>query len=371
LAFWSLAAAFWSAVEVWPAALGWAAFWSAVEVLGCAELLGWAAFWSVELGVVAVAEELGLVAEVLGAALWSAVVLLALLVAEVELEAGGFTGALALSLCPAAGLVVVAAGALLVLVEAEAAFWSVVEDAVPEAGGFTGALALSAWLGACVVLVVACGALALLVSVVGDCALPGAAGVVLLAEDALLLGAVVLVAAAFWSVLLPVEAWLLVQESEIIFTELTCNEPSLARVPETCTSCPSCGFRTELSPWRFTVWPLSAESTQLPPDCFRQPFTEFWSLLPVVLVALWLLWSVVDGVVVDGLVDGVCWLGCCWSVELGVLCEPLLPAPAPPACANAMPDANISAIINFLFMSFAPSKFAPRGFSSFVAGVRW
>jgi hypothetical protein len=27
------------------------------------------------------------------------------------------------------------------------------------------------------------------------------------------------------------EAWLLVQESEIMFTELTCNEPSLARVP--------------------------------------------------------------------------------------------------------------------------------------------
>jgi hypothetical protein len=26
-------------------------------------------------------------------------------------------------------------------------------------------------------------------------------------------------------------AWLLVQESEIMFTELTCNEPSLARVP--------------------------------------------------------------------------------------------------------------------------------------------
>jgi len=27
------------------------------------------------------------------------------------------------------------------------------------------------------------------------------------------------------------EAWLLVQESEIIFTELTCNEPSLLRDP--------------------------------------------------------------------------------------------------------------------------------------------
>jgi hypothetical protein len=26
-------------------------------------------------------------------------------------------------------------------------------------------------------------------------------------------------------------AWLLVQESEIMFTELTCKEPSLARVP--------------------------------------------------------------------------------------------------------------------------------------------
>lgn len=28
-------------------------------------------------------------------------------------------------------------------------------------------------------------------------------------------------------------AWLLVQESEIMLTELTCNEPSLARVPWT------------------------------------------------------------------------------------------------------------------------------------------
>jgi len=111
-------------------------------------------------------------AAVEGAALWS-VELGAVLVA------GGFTGALALSLCAPAGLVVVAAGAVLVLLEAEAAFWSAGAEAVPEAGGFTGALALSAWLGACVVLVVACGALALLASAVGDCALPGAAGVVL------------------------------------------------------------------------------------------------------------------------------------------------------------------------------------------------
>jgi hypothetical protein len=139
--------------------------------------------------------------------------------------------------------------------------------------------------------------------------LPGAAGGLLpvalvLVEEALwsvlLLGVVVLVAEAFWSVLLvlgaavleaaalwsvlvleplvpiaPVEAWLLVQESEIMFTELTCIDPSLARDPCICTSCPSCGFRTELSPCKFTVCPLSAESTQLPPDCFRQPFIEF------------------------------------------------------------------------------------------------
>ena len=139
-------------------------------------------------------------------------------------------------------------------------------------------------------LVVAAGAFALLVSVVGCWALPGAAGVVLLGAVVLvaealwsvLLGAVVLVAAAFWSVLLPADAWLLVQESEIMLTELTCMEPSLARVPWICTSCPSCGFNTELSPWRFTVWPLSAESTQLPPDCFRQPFSEFESVLVAV-----------------------------------------------------------------------------------------
>ena len=31
------------------------------------------------------------------------------------------------------------------------------------------------------------------------------------------------------------EAWLLVQESEIMFTELTCTEPSLARDPWICT----------------------------------------------------------------------------------------------------------------------------------------
>jgi hypothetical protein len=96
------------------------------------------------------------------------------------------------------------------------------------------------------VLVVAAGAFALLVSVVGCWALPGAAGVVALEEAALwsvLLGAAVLVAEAFWSVLLPVapalEAWLFVQESEIMFTEVTCNEPSLARVPWICTWCPS------------------------------------------------------------------------------------------------------------------------------------
>ena len=56
----------------------------------------------------------------------------------------------------------------------------------------------------------------------------------------LVLGVVVLVAEALWSVLLavdplvpiaPLEAWLLVQESEIMFTELTWIDPSLARDP--------------------------------------------------------------------------------------------------------------------------------------------
>ena len=102
-------------------------------------------------------------------------------------------------------------------------------------------------------LVVAAGALALLVSVVGACALPAGAGVVLLAEvegeaalwsladagaevvEALEAGAAAL--AADWSAAeVPAAApapaaWLFVQESEIILTELTCNEPSLERVP--------------------------------------------------------------------------------------------------------------------------------------------
>jgi hypothetical protein len=150
LAFWSAEAAFWSAVL----AAFWlleAAFWSAVE------LLGEAAFWSAVPWVV-LAGGFCAVVVLVAAAFWSVVVLLVValelwLVAEPE--AGGFTGALALSLCPEAGLVVVAAGALLVLVgallvllEADAAFWSAVEDAVPCAGGFTGAFALSPWAGA-------------------------------------------------------------------------------------------------------------------------------------------------------------------------------------------------------------------------------
>jgi hypothetical protein len=262
-----------------------AAFWSAVElVLG--ELVVDAALWSVELGVVLVALDVVVLVEVV----------------SVELvEAGGFTGALALSLWAPAGLVVVAAGWLLVLEEAE--LWSVEVELGVDAGGFTGAFALSGCAPACVVLVVAAGAFALLVSVVGALLLPGVTGV-------LLLFVVLVVEDALWSVLLAVapidpelevapmdpapelpEAWLLVHESEIMFTELTCREPSLARVPCTWTWWPSCGFRTELSPWRFTVWPLSAERTQLPPDCFRQPLSEPDSLLEVALlvgVEVWL-----------------------------------------------------------------------------------
>jgi len=74
----------------------------------------------------------------------------------------------------------------------------------------------------------------------------------------------------------------LVQESETMLTELTCTEPSLARVPWIWTWCPSWGFNIELSPCRLMLCPLSAASTQFPPDCFRQPVMEAcWSLVLV------------------------------------------------------------------------------------------
>jgi len=123
----------------------------------------------------------------------------------------------------------------------------------------------------------AAGALAFVVSVVGACALPAGAGVLLLVE--------VEAEAALWSVELAEagddaldvveagadaleadwsaaevpaaapdpEAWLFVQESEIMLTELTCSEPSLARVPCTWTWCPSWGFSMELSPCRLML----------------------------------------------------------------------------------------------------------------------
>ena len=83
-------------------------------------------------------------------------------------------------------------------------------------------------------------------------------------------------------------------------------------------------------------------------------------LVVLVAVEFWLVWSVVDGVV-----EGLVWLGCCWSgVVPGVLlCEPL-------DCANAMPVVSISANTNFLFMSLLLRSFAPRGRSSFLANVR-
>lgn len=146
--------------------------------------------------------------------------------------AGGFTGALALSDCAPLGLFVVAAGAF-----ALALVLSVlVDDAAGDcAGGFTGALALSG----CVppgLLVVAAAALALLVSVVGVLALPAVAGELLLEADAL--WSVEELAAGAAAALADISdeepellAWLLVQESEIILTELTCSEPSLDRDP--------------------------------------------------------------------------------------------------------------------------------------------
>ena len=111
------------------------------------------------------------------------------------------------------------------------------------AGGFTGALALSPWAGAWVVLVVAAGAFALRVSVVGCWALPGAAGglllVALLLEEALwsvllgvvllVLGAVVLVAEALWSVLLLLGA--VVLEAAALWSVLLVLEPLVPIAP--------------------------------------------------------------------------------------------------------------------------------------------
>ena len=108
------------------------------------------------------------------------------LLGAVVLEAAAFWSA---------GAVVVA-GAVLLLA---AAFWSVVLDVLGVcAGGFTGALALSLAAPAGEVLVAAAGAFALFVSVVGVWLLPGATGVLLLAAfwSVELAGAVVLVAAA-------------------------------------------------------------------------------------------------------------------------------------------------------------------------------
>lgn len=119
-----------------------------------------------------------------------------------------------------AGAVVVA-GAVLLLA---AAFWSVLLGVC--AGGFTGALALSPALPEGL-LVVAAGAFALFASVVGVWLLPEATGGLLLAAlwSVELAGAVVLVAAvdeaAEESDGAALDAWLLVQESEIMFTELT------------------------------------------------------------------------------------------------------------------------------------------------------
>jgi hypothetical protein len=122
-----------------------------------------------------------------------------------------------------AGAVVVAGAALL---EA-AALWSVLLGVLGVcAGGFTGALALSEDAPAGLV-VVAAGAFALFVSVVGVWLLPEATGGLLLAAlwSAELAGAAELAAApeeaADESDGAALDAWLLVQESEIMFTELT------------------------------------------------------------------------------------------------------------------------------------------------------
>jgi hypothetical protein len=374
--FWPASAfAFWSAAGAWSAAVEFLSLSEEVALWSAAALLAGAAFWSVP--VVLLAGGFWAVVE-LAAAFWSAVellgevvllvegvwfaavleavelwsVVLVVLLGDAVLEAAAFWSA---------GAAVVAGAVLL------EAFWS-----VPVAGGFTGALLVDD------------AALALLVSL-----LPAAAGVLLLAdvEGEAALWSVELVEAgdealdvveagaaaleADWSAAdVPAaapdpEAWLLVQESEIILTELTCNEPSLARVPCTWTWCPSCGFSMELSPCRLMVWPLSDASTQFPPDCFRQPRMELdWSL---VLVVLEFVWSAVEGDEVEGEVDGLvdCWVGGCW----GGVCWSGVEA-EPPVCANAMPVVSISAKINFLFMSLLLRYLRPFGLDASISRQR-
>src|SRR5262249_14813939 len=122
----------------------------------------------------------------------------------------------------------------------EAALWSVALGAFGVcAGGFTGAFEPSGWAPACVV---AAGAFALLVSGVAVLLLPVAGGVLpavaLLSGEAVGAGPAVAAPAAAPAAApsaAPVLAWLLVQESEIMLTELTWMEPSLARDPWICT----------------------------------------------------------------------------------------------------------------------------------------
>jgi hypothetical protein len=145
------------------------------------------------------------------------------------------------------------------------------------------------------------------------------------------------------------EDWL-VQESEILFTELTWIEPSLAWVPWIETCWPSYCFRLELSPLRLTVWPLSEAKVQLPPDCRRQPVMEFWELALVAPDCPWALVSTCA--LLPEAASG--WVPVGDDVLLEDPALPAeLPAPAPappPAWAKAMPDASIIAISNFLFM---------------------
>jgi hypothetical protein len=112
-------------------------------------------------------------------------------------------------------------------------------------------------------------------------------------------------------------------------------------------------------------------STQLPPDCFKQPVRLFCPLalgeLEVVLVVLVvlceLLWS--------GCVGCAC-CGCCASVDEGLEALPdgLVDPALLPVCANAMLEASIIAKINFLFMSVAPSKFHCPGCRGPCASLR-
>ena len=73
----------------------------------------------------------------------------------------------------------------------------------------------------------------------------------------------------------PLEAVLLVQFSEIMFTELTFRLSAPLELPEMDTVWPMCGVNCELlSDWRVQLLPLLSVRVKFPPEPCRQPVTD-------------------------------------------------------------------------------------------------